>query len=246
MKYGKMKASGGMYMKVLVIDDSASDTQEIVSLFEEFQRQNSLHIEVDTTAVLPDALEVIKHYDIVILDIEIGTYNGIAFACELRCLSIDIRIIFVSNYSKYLLDGYKASANLYLLKPINPTQFALELQRIAWSYLYQQKSIYLPKLYEHKIYFKEIKYIEISDRKTILHLIKDRSISCYYTLKKWIQLVEDAPFVQPHRAFYVNASYIQQLHHDHIVLKDMTCIPITDIYRDRFQKDYLQYRNRGL
>lgn len=26
-------------MKVLVIDDSASDTQEIVSLFEEFQRQ---------------------------------------------------------------------------------------------------------------------------------------------------------------------------------------------------------------
>lgn len=144
MKYGKMKASGGMYMKVLVIDDSASDTQEIVSLFEEFQRQNSLHIEVDTTTVLPDALEVIKHYDIVMLDIEIGTYNGIEFACELRCLSTDIRIIFVSNYSKYLLDGYKASANLYLLKPINPTQFALELQRIAWSYLYQQKaSIFL-------------------------------------------------------------------------------------------------------
>ena len=62
--------------------------------------------------------------DILILDIEIGSVNGIELARQIRGCSEQSIIIFMTNYLEYALQGYEVAAFRYLKKPISYPEFA--------------------------------------------------------------------------------------------------------------------------
>lgn len=57
--------------------------------------------------------------DILILDIQMGSINGIELAREIRKLNENNIIIFTTNYLEYALQGYEVAAFRYLKKPID-------------------------------------------------------------------------------------------------------------------------------
>ena len=58
--------------------------------------------------------------DLVFLDIQMAELNGIEFA---RVIPAHCRIIFITAYQQYAIDGYKVNALDYLLKPVSYSEF---------------------------------------------------------------------------------------------------------------------------
>lgn len=231
-------------MKILIVENDESDLKDILELFKNFQQEKDFKLDISTEKNYEKVLKIANDFDIIVLDIELDDTNGIDLAKSIRVYNKDIRIIFISNYNRYLLDGYKAKADLYLLKPVNQFQFNSEMSEIAWDYIYQNQSYFNPKIYPTKLYYKDIIYIEMLQRKSIIHMVNKEEIGSYFTLKKWIEIIDNAPFAQPHRSFYVNLTHINHYELNEITMDNNERISITPIYKEAFQRQYFQYINR--
>lgn len=232
-------------MKVLIIENNQDDICELFSLLDNFEEESNIKIDKHVEHNYTYAIENANHYDMVFFDIELDEgVNGIDLACQVRKNNRDIRIMFVSNFSKYLADGYKAKAEAYLLKPIIQDEFNNQMKEIVADYIYNDMGIMDEKLSQTKIYFHNILYVEMLQRKINLHMVNGDELSCFDTLIRWKELLKDCPFSQPHRSFLVNIEHIKKYQKNEIIMEDNTVIPVTLNYKNEFRLDYLQYINR--
>ena len=77
---------------------------------------------VDTFSSASMAVKTIieDKIDLVFLDIQMSELNGIEFA---KVIPSDCKIVFITAFEQYALDGFKANALDYLLKPVNYSEF---------------------------------------------------------------------------------------------------------------------------
>lgn len=74
-----------------------------------------------------------KKVDLLFLDIQMPELNGIEFA---KIIPPECRIIFVTAFEKYALDGFRNNAIDYLLKPVNYPEFLTAANRaLQWAEL---------------------------------------------------------------------------------------------------------------
>ena len=232
-------------MKILIVENNKNDLIETLSLIDKYNQNHEINILVTVEDDYEKVLSIADEFDFLMMDIELDhNTNGIDLACQIRKFNRDIKIIFVSNFSKYLIDGYKAKADLYLLKPVSQHEFDKSMDELAWDYIYHHAGIIDERYSMEKIYFHEILYIEILSRKLYIHFTNSDVFANNDTLLKWMELLKDYPFVQPHRAFLVNMEHIQALNKKEIKLKNGEILQITDNYIDIFKKEYLRYLNR--
>lgn len=233
-------------MKILIYDDNKKDVICIKNLIETFFSNKSMKyeiIECENTSFLFDH---VKNCDLIFLDMEINHENGIDIGKEIRKINSDSRIIIVSNYSKYLIDGYKIQADRYFLKPIKQEEFNIEFENVIGRYLRDYKGIFDEKIGKNKIYFKDILYIEFIERKTKIHLLNSDEMITPYSLKYWEEKLSDDFFGKPYKSFLVNLKYVSGFHRNDIVLTSNEIIPLSRYYKQSFNTAYLSYLQRGL
>ena len=74
-----------------------------------------------------------KKVDLLFLDIQMPELNGIEFA---KIIPPECRIIFVTAFEKYALDGFRNNAIDYLLKPVSYPEFLTAANRaLQWAEL---------------------------------------------------------------------------------------------------------------
>ena len=115
-------------MKVILVDDEplALETLEhILSKYED--------IEVLGSYTNPNvALEKIKELqpDVLFLDIEMGSINGLEMAQLFAEEKFSIEIVFITAYSKYAVEAFEINALDYLLKPIQEKRLYKTIKRL--------------------------------------------------------------------------------------------------------------------
>lgn len=120
--------------KVLFIDDDLFLGQIVVTTLQEkgyeVIYQNSL---IAAKSCLAEA-----HPNIIILDVEIGTTNGIEAAPQLKALAPEIPILFVSSHtdSETAIQALSAGGETYLRKPFDIEELAAYIKRFAKSHNY--------------------------------------------------------------------------------------------------------------
>lgn len=226
-------------MNIAIIEDDDQELKNLLSCIQNFftKKEFSYHIVVFTDP--GKLLQAINDIDLVFLDIQISeNINGIDIGIELRKRNKDIKIIFVTNYTKYLIDGYRANANRYFVKPISQNHFDVEINNVLEDYLQCFAGFIDTRISKHKIYFKDIVYIEFYDRKTILHLINGDKINTLYSLKYWKDKVDSFPFAQPYKSIIVNLNHISGFSKNDIVLVNNEIIPLSKHYKKEFEDAY--------
>lgn len=115
-------------MKVLAVDDERLALAALTSAIEEAEPD----AEVSGFRTAEGALESLAEtpYDVAFLDIELRVGNGMELAGELRLLSPQLRIVFVTGYSEYALDAFALHADGYVMKPVSPEQIKKELDHL--------------------------------------------------------------------------------------------------------------------
>ncbi|WP_275574667.1 LytR/AlgR family response regulator transcription factor [Bifidobacterium bifidum] len=75
--------------------------------------------------VFPSAERFLTRYerrrdvDILLLDVEMGSMDGVALAKAVRKAGGTMPIVFVTGYSDFIAEGYDVEALNYLMKPVD-------------------------------------------------------------------------------------------------------------------------------
>ncbi len=81
-----------------------------------------------------EAVEYIENNqtDVVFIDIELRTTNGIQIAKTIKNMHADINIIFTTGYQEYTYEAFGIHASGYILKPITPDKICNELNNLRF------------------------------------------------------------------------------------------------------------------
>lgn len=189
-----------------------------------------------------------KEIDLLFLDIQMPDLNGLEFA---KMLPKNIRVIFTTAFNQYAIEGFKANAIDYLLKPVSYNEFlAAANKAVEWFNMARQNTnietpesdfIYVKSDYKLRqirlddiIYIEGLKdYLKIyigSDSKPILSLISMKSME---------ERLPSPRFMRVHRSFIVQVNKVQVIDKGQIIF-GKNRIPISDSYKN----DFYEYLNK--
>lgn len=184
--------------------------------------------------------------DILFLDIQMAELSGMEFA---RLVPEKSRIIFTTAFEKYALESYKVNALEYLLKPFGYSDFLQAANKaLQWHQLNEKTTSDGSKISTDCIYVKsdyrliqiqlsKILYIEgLKDYLKIYLEDEVEPIVSHITIKAMEEMLPDNSFMRVHRSYIVQKNKIKVVEHNRIVFFGKTYIPVSDSYKESFQK----------
>ena len=187
--------------------------------------------------------------DLLFLDIQMPELNGLELS---RMVPENTRIVFTTAFDQYAVDGFRANALDYLLKPISYADFMEACNKaLQWFQLVQQseqqpatsapaeeepRSIFVKSEYKLlQINLDDIRYIEgLKDYVKIYTEQSPHPILSLMNMKAIEQMLPTSRFIMVHRSFIVQKSKIREIERNRIVFGDVY-IPIGDSYKQAFQ-----------
>jgi len=190
-----------------------------------------------------DALTAMKsnEVDLIFLDIQMPNLSGLQFASIID--TYKTKVIFTTAFDQYALEGFKADAIDYLLKPISYSDFlksAQKAQRLITGSITSEQlesgSIMVKADYKlHKIDFNDIIYLEAVRDYVAIYTESSGKILTLSTLKSIETSLPSKIFARVHRSFIVNVSKVKTIEHNRIVF-GKCLIPISDAYKKSFME----------
>lgn len=234
----------GEFMNVLIYENDKSDRDSLIDLLENYFKINQINYKIHVCASKEELLEFILGSDLLFLDIELNQENGIELGMQLNKIMHYCKIVIVSMYQKYLIDGYKIHASRYMLKPLERNFFFLEMDSLISEYFKNSEGFFDEKLKRGKILYHEIMYIDVYNRKTALHMINGEILYANKTLGYWKEKCKEQPFEQTHKSVIVNFDYISGIDQNDIILSNGERVPISRGFKNSFNDGYVNYLAR--
>ena len=234
-------------IKCIAIDDEPLALKKLVSYIKKipyFELVAQCHSAIEAQQVV-DQQEV----DAVFLDINMPDLNGMDFAKSLeKDHSKGPLMVFTTAYSEYAVEGYKANAVGYLLKPYGFDEFEAAAQKVRDICEIRQMSatevsaeidndvIYVKSDYKIvRIDIEHIIYIEaMSEYLKILCDDKSKPVIVLLSMKKIEEYLPSNKFMRIHRSFIINLSKISEIKKNHVILVGDISLPIGDNFKDAF------------
>ncbi len=187
-------------------------------------------------AALDDVLT--KHIRLLFLDIQMPEMNGMDFA---RLVPPEVRIIFTTAFEQYALEGFRAHALDYLMKPVSYADFLQSATKaLEWFSLTDRTAapepaddfIYVKSDYKLvQIRFDDILYIEgLKDYLKIYLEGRPRPILSLLSMKAMEERLPSPRFLRVHRSFIVQMNKVTTMEKGQIIF-DRCRIPVSDSHK---------------
>lgn len=216
-----------MQYKIAICDDCDVDRQYILNMVTLWGERSGYIVHVD---LFSSAENFLFHYaeegdyDILLLDIEMGTMDGVTMAKRLRKENDTVQIVFITGYSDYILEGYEVAALHYLMKPVKEEKLCAVLDRAAQKLAKNEKVLNFEiggEMIRVPIY--QIRYADVFGNYVTIHASSDVTIKMTLSdLEKQL----DERFYRAGRSCIVNLSQISRVTKAEIKLSDGTAIPL--------------------
>jgi len=198
-----------------------------------------------------EAQQVIDNNEVeaIFLDINMPDLNGLDFAKSMQDHSKGPIMVFTTAYSEYAIEGYKANAVGYLLKPYSFDEFETAAQKVkdimeirhqamteVTTEPHEDGIIYVKSDYKIvRIAISSIRYIEaMSEYLRISCDDKEKPVIVLLSMKKIEEHLPTSTFMRIHRSYIINLNKIREVKKNHVVIEGGTSMPIGDNYKDTF------------
>ncbi len=182
--------------------------------------------------------------DLLFVDIQMPDISGLEVVSQLPDKPL---VIFTTAYSQYAIDGFKVDALDYLLKPIDFPDFQKAVNKaIEWTELrkIRNESVEINKDFlfiksEYKIIrinFGDIIFIQGMSEYVKIYLTGRKPVMSLLSLKALEGKLPPNMFMRVHKSFIVNLHKINTVERNEIVYDDGTVIPVSQQYKDVFQR----------
>lgn len=171
------------------------------------------------------------------LDIQMPELSGLEFA---KILPKGVKVIFTTAFSQYALEGFKANALDYLLKPISYEDFLKSTDKAyEWFSISMKQDIYKRDRFmlvksDYKLLrvcLDEILYIEGKKDYVCFYLKNGEVVQSLMSMKKLDDFLPKPEFLRTHRSFIVHMPEIQLIDRFRIIFGDVY-IPISENYKE--------------
>lgn len=236
----------GLDMKIAICDDDhcfVLKFKDMMNIY--YPDTNKLQIwEFNSGEMFLTSFEAYK-YDIVILDIKMKKLNGLEVAKEIRRKDNSVIIVFLTNYEEFAVLGYEVNAFRYILKD-QPEQI-YKRQFLSIFHEYHQKHYTFSVEKDNIIYnipIGRIMYFTVYGR--IIELYTDTDTYGFYGILSKIREDERLiNFVKPHKSYYVNLAYIDNIEEKSVNMKNKEKIPLSRNYRKIVTERFVSFLIEG-
>lgn len=192
---------------------------------------------------LCDALEEGLELDLLFLDIELITTNGVIIGDFIRnsLENVETEIIYISSKSSYAMSLFKVQPLEFLMKPLEEKKVWRAVLR--WIHLMEMKNKnfgYNIKGEYYKVPFKDIIYF-YSENKKVVIVLKNRKIPFNGKLKDVAKKVTTS-FIFIHRSFLINLDYVTRCSYEFVNMIDGSSINISRTYRKDARNKIMEYK----
>ncbi len=243
-------------MKVLIIDNDSSIREGLVALLKKLCPNVTV---VNEATGVVSGLEAIDKLmpDVVFLDVEMD--DGTGFDLIQKLGSYNFQLVFITAHNKYAVNAFKLSAIDFLLKPIDPMELVVSVNK-ASSQLKNKDLEKQIKLLEESLQNRNnikgqdkkialndgnsIHYINVSDiiyckadgSYTVFYLISARKIMVSKLLKEYEELLEDFGFLRTHHSYLINMKKINKFDKSdggQLILEESHSVPVSARKREQ-------------
>ena len=212
-----------------LVDDETRDAEYLASLIREWagKRGEELSIRIYPSAeAFLFAYEEDQRLSLLFLDIEMPGLNGVELAKRVRRENREVKIVFVTGYSDYILEGYDVAALHYLMKPLDRQKLFTVLDR-ARREIESDGKVLLLRDREGiaRIPLREIVWAEVFHNTVTIHAGK--------TYEKRMTLGELERELPPGEGFYrigrsylVNLACVARTARDSVTMTDGALLPL--------------------
>ncbi|MCM1109417.1 MAG: LytTR family DNA-binding domain-containing protein [Clostridium sp.] len=176
--------------------------------------------------------------ELLFLDIQMPDLNGLELS---RMLPKDLRIVFTTAFDCYALEGFKANALDYLIKPISYNEFlTASCKAQEWFELKNHSTesgdgedfIYVKSDYKIvQIRLNDILYIEGLKDYVKIHLESEaRPVLSLISIKSLEERLPSPRFMRVHRSYIVQMHKVKTLDKGQIIFGKER-IPVSDTYK---------------
>jgi two-component system, LytTR family, response regulator len=222
-----------MRINCIIIDD----TPLAVEILEGFVNQIPLLNLLKTFHSGIEAISFMKinSVDLVFLDIQMEQFSGLQF---LESLQNRPKIIIVSAYSQYAVDGFNYSVTDYLLKPYSFERFLKAIDKVQNDLGIKMQKDYMFVKTEYRmerIDFSDILYIE--GQGAYLRIVTQKEkIMSLMNFQNMEKLLPIGNFIRVHKSYIVAINKIENIER-YIIKIGGQRIPVGASYRDNFNKE---------
>jgi two-component system LytT family response regulator len=249
-------------MKILLIDNEPEIRTVLKEMVEAWSKGMHPIEEADGVA---SGVEKINNFnpDIVFLDVEMNDGTGFDLLNKLEKPSF--QLIFTTAHNQYAIQAFKFSAIDYLLKPVDPVDLNIALQKalenISSNTLQNQLTVLMQQVGSKneidkqivlkdidKTYFikmNDILYCEAEGSYTKFYLSNAEPIFVSRNLRSYEELLAPAGFIRTHHSCLVNPSkikvYDRKTDSGTLILEGGYTIPVSQRKKD-FVIQFLENR----
>ena len=238
-------------IKAVIIDDEKNSRENLRGLLNVFHNELSIIGEADG---FKSGVELIKNKkpELVFLDIQMP--DGSGFRLLESFVDPDFYVIFTTAFDQFAIKAIRFSALDYLLKPIDPDELKLAVQKAiskqntnsgaSFKILKENTHNTEPKKIIlstseglHVIHLKDIIRCESDDYYTRFFFADKSKLMISKTLKDVEEMLHDSGFIRTHKSHLINITYIKGfLKNDggYIILTNGEKIPVS-----RRKKEYI-------
>ncbi len=202
-------------MRIAIAEDEKQYSEQLQELLKRFGAESQIEIQLFPFS---SGTELMEHFrggwDMILLDVDMPTMNGIDTARAIRQLDPEVLIIFITNLAQYALNGYEVQAFDYMIKPVSYPALAMKL-KLAQRILQKNgdRSITLNREGElFRVPLLHLYYVEIYGHRLCYHTMeRDIEINSTQTLSDLEQEFRSDGFVRCHKSVLVNSRYVDHI-----------------------------------
>lgn len=207
-------------IQIAIVEDDVQERVRLRTYLTRFAEQENLQFSISE---YPSGLAFLEGYhpkfDMILMDIEMPGMDGMETARALRKIDSEVIIIFITNLAQYAVSGYEVDALDFIVKPVNPQNFAMKMKRaISRTTKKLDDFIQIRKDRETAyLLVSAIKYLEVSGHYVIYHTTGG-DLAEYTTMKEAMRKIDKPFFVRCNQSYLVNLRYVTSVKKDTVIV----------------------------
>ena len=198
-------------VRIAIVEDNPSDRRLLRENLRRYESERRLRVELAEFSDGEDLVtDYAANYDLILMDIEMRSMDGMRTARRVRELDPDVAIVFVTNAPQYAIEGYKVRAVDYVLKPIAWFSFSESLNRALANRKRREAAAITVPLRDGRIRLNldRICYVEVQDHQLIYVTVDGRFVT-KGTIRDAEAQLSAPQFVRCNRCYIVNLKYVE-------------------------------------
>lgn len=228
-------------MRIAICDNTIADLVTLVSMIKEFCDASNYTKSIDIFTSAEDLLTSTIPYDILFLDVYMGSMNGIDAAKIIHEKNNSL-LVFTTTSKDHAVEAFGVDAVHYLIKPVTPHDIEDAMNRCLARLGKGINQIVNVKSGQNiiAIPMDHIVYIEVFNKLSTIHTNK-KEIQTYTALDTIFEQLNSRFFMRAQRSFVVNMSCVDLFLTDRLFLTNGVEITLSRNNRPELKNQYKQF-----